>query len=178
MLETIFITDNKWESNIEINSIRSTSSTFNIPSRLCLALEQKKKEHGKIGSYLQFLLRKYHIVIYSGSLPKSVSIKKKYQPRNQEMKALSFRPKNEDWLELKVISDSYVYSMSYIFILLLELDCSDFGEAIERAIGDLVPTVFAKSHVRLRQFFNKKRRILTKRLNSGSPLYRLTIRSP
>ncbi|MCE9500664.1 MAG: DUF1564 domain-containing protein [Leptospira sp.] len=116
------------------NSQRSPSS-FKVPARLLELLNSKRKQYGSYSKYFHHLLDKYRLINYSGlTFGRSNGVKQKHQEPGQKLKAISFRPDDRDWLEIRMISQSRILTMTSIFLTLMEMDCSEAGDAIDERV--------------------------------------------
>ena len=68
-------------------------------------------------------------------------IKTEYQNEGLDLKRVSFRPNNADWIELGELALAFGKSRCFVFTFLLELDLSGFWEMLyESGLNDAVPT--------------------------------------
>jgi hypothetical protein len=119
-----------------------TVSTLLVPAHLVEALKEKKKEHGKsLVIYFRNLLWKYRTLTHSGMLPDPRKIKTEYQEEGLELRRVSFRVANADWLEIGELALAFGKSRCWVFTFLLELDLTGFWEMLlESGLNDAVPT--------------------------------------
>ncbi len=119
-----------------------TVSTLLVPAHLVAALKEKKKEHGKsLVIYFRNLLWKYRTLTHSGMLPDPRKIKTEYQDEGLELRRVSFRVPNADWLEIGELALAFGKSRCWVFTFLFELDLTGFGDMLlESGINDAVPT--------------------------------------
>ncbi len=131
-------------------------STLLVPAHLIAALKTKKKEHGRqMTVYLRNLLKMYRTLTHSGMLPPPRKIKMEYQEEGLNLKRVTFRPSNADWLELGELALAFGKSRCFVFTFLLELDLSGFWEMLyESGLDDAVPT---NSNLRLKVSCSLKR---------------------
>ncbi|MBK8395116.1 MAG: DUF1564 family protein [Leptospiraceae bacterium] len=131
-------------------------STLLIPAHLIEALKLKKKEHGKqMAVYLRNLLKMYRTLTHSGMIPDPRKIKTEYQDEGLDLKRVSFRPSNSDWLELGELALAFGKSRCWMFTFLFELDLMGFSETLyESGLNIAVPT---KNKLRLRVSWSLKR---------------------
>lgn len=132
-------TRNKWEQETHYSNLRDTASTFNIPETLVPFLKSKCEVNGSLTGYLKYLLNKYRLVCYAGTMAKNEKVKTKYQNKGLKLKSQSFRPMNGDWLELKIIAGMHNCSATFMFVSLLELD-QEIGEKMDGMMEDVDPT--------------------------------------
>ncbi len=67
--------------------------------------------------------------------------KTEYQKENLNLKRLSFRPDNSDWIELGELALAFGKSRCWIFTFLLELDLSGFSKILSKSFpSQSVPT--------------------------------------
>jgi len=118
-------------------------STLLVPAHLIEALKLKKREHGRqMAVYLRNLLKMYRTLTHSGMLPNPRKIKTEYQEEGLDLKRVSFRPNNADWLELGELALAFGKSRCWVFTFLFELDLIGFSEILyESKLTDAVPTV-------------------------------------
>lgn len=119
-----------------------TVSTLLVPAHLVEALKEKKKAHGKsLVIYFRNLLWKYRTLTHSGMLPDPRKIKTEYQDEGLELRRVSFRVPNADWLEIGELALAFGKSRCWVFTFLFELDLSGFWEMLlESGLNDAVPT--------------------------------------
>ena len=117
-------------------------STLLVPAHLIEALKLKKREHGRqMAVYLRNLLKMYRTLTHSGMLPNPRKIKTEYQEEGLDLKRVSFRPNNADWLELGELALAFGKSRCYVFTFLLELDLTGFWDMLYYSgLNDAVPT--------------------------------------
>lgn len=117
-------------------------STLLVPAHLIDALKAKKNEHGRqMSVYLRNLLKMYRTLTHSGMLPHPRKIKTEYQDEGLNLKRVTFRPSNTDWLELGELAIAFGKSRCFVFTFLLELDLLGFWEILyESGLDDVVPT--------------------------------------
>ncbi len=117
-------------------------STLLVPAHLIEALKEKKKEHGRqMAVYLRNLLKMYRTLTHSGMLPAPRKIKTEYQEEGLDLKRVTFRPSNADWLELGELAIAFGKSRCFVFTFLLELDLFGLWDMLyESGLEDVVPT--------------------------------------
>lgn len=117
-------------------------STLLVPAHLIQALKSKKNIHGKkISAYLRNILKMYRTLTHSGMIPDPRKIKTEYQDEGLDLKRVSFRPGNADWLELGELALAFGKSRCWVFTFLLELDLTGFSEILYTSGLDVaVPT--------------------------------------
>lgn len=114
-------------------------STLLIPSHLLDEL--KRKNVKQMAAYLRNLLKMYRTVTHSGMIPDPRKIKTEYQDEGLNLKRVSFRPDNADWIELGELALAFGKSRCWVFTFLLELDLTGFWEILsESGLGHAVPT--------------------------------------
>ncbi len=120
-----------------------TVSTLLIPESLLenFLRKRQKKHKGNTTVYLRNLLRLYRVLTYSGMIPAPSKIKTEYQDENLNLKRLSFRPDNSDWIELGELALAFGKSRCWIFTFLLELDLNGFSKILSKFFpSQSVPT--------------------------------------
>ncbi len=143
-----------------MKEIDKTVSTLLIPEHLVEKFLQKRLEgHGNNTSvYLRNLLSMYRIITHSGMIPKPSKIKTEYQEENQNLKRVSFRPDNSDWIELGQLAIAFGKSRCWMFTFLLSLDLAGIWEILsESSLGLAVPTspsLELMSYLILERFFH------------------------
>lgn len=144
----------------DINNLREKDksvSTLLIPAHLVDGLNSKRLEHGKqMSVYLRNLLKMYKSLTHSGMVPNPRKIKTEYQEDNLDLKKVSLRPSNADWIELGELALVYGKSRCWMFVFLLELDLAGFSDTLYEIdfVNVLVPT---DSALILRVSFELKR---------------------
>ena len=91
-------------------------------------------------------------------IPKPSKIKTEYQEENQNLKRVSFRPDNSDWIELGQLAIAFGKSRCWMFTFLLSLDLAGIWEILsESSLGLAVPTspsLELMSYLILERFFH------------------------
>ncbi|MBP9885739.1 MAG: DUF1564 family protein [Leptospiraceae bacterium] len=106
-------------------------STLLVPAHLIESLKQKQKDLGKnMTGYLRFLLKSYKTFTHSGMLPAPRKIKTEFQEEGLDLKRVSFRPHNVDWIELGELALAFGKSRCWVFTFLFELDLTGFWEIL------------------------------------------------
>ena len=142
MNKTVFFIKNSFQAPVDYLHAPLTPSAFGVPEKFASVLDQKIEESRYLGNYLRFLLNKYRIIAYSGSLPKGNGIKTRYQKYNQNLMYFKFRPRSSDWIELRMLALAHGVSMTHFFVFLLEMDTSSLGDDILTFYKETVPTIF------------------------------------
>ncbi|HMV44536.1 MAG TPA: DUF1564 family protein, partial [Leptospiraceae bacterium] len=88
------------------------SSTLLIPEKYFSLLQSKINQHKGVRSYVAYLLSKYQIFIANGMIPGYSNVTTKYQDKGQNLDKVAFRPRPEDWAELKLYRVSFGMSIS------------------------------------------------------------------
>jgi len=119
-----------------------TISTVLVPTHLLEGLKKKTKEHGNsLVVYLRNLLWMYRTITQSGMIPPPRKIKTEYQEEGLDLKRLSFRVNNADWIELGELAIAFGKSRCWMFTFLLELDILGLWEILSESGLDIaVPT--------------------------------------
>ncbi|MCE9500198.1 MAG: DUF1564 domain-containing protein [Leptospira sp.] len=133
------IITNKNRQAIKLGDDRMTSSSFTIPRTLVPIIYSKIGRGSRIDKYLHIILNKYRILGYSGSLPRFSGSKLKYQERIKDGKRFDFRPYCADWCELRILASMHGMTMTRFFTVLLKLESSEFGNALDAALRGLKP---------------------------------------
>ncbi|HMV44222.1 MAG TPA: DUF1564 family protein [Leptospiraceae bacterium] len=105
------------------------SSTILIPDQYFKYFQKKIYTHKGVRSYISYLLSKYQIYITNGLVPSYSNVTTKYQDKGQNLHKIAFRPKPEDWAELKLYRLTFGMSISAFLVYLLIADSTDFAEA-------------------------------------------------
>ncbi|HMV42568.1 MAG TPA: DUF1564 family protein [Leptospiraceae bacterium] len=108
------------------------SSTLLIPSQHFLIFQEKIAKHKGIRSYIAYLLVKYQLAISNGMIPGYSKVTTKYQEKGQNLHKVAFRPRPQDWAELKLYRISFGMSISAFIIYLLIADSVDFAETVSK----------------------------------------------
>ncbi len=126
-----------------------TISTLLVPAHLLDGLKMKTKEHGnRLVIYLHNLLRMYRTITHSGMIHPPRKIKTEYQEEGLDLKRVSFRVGNADWIELGELALAFGKSRCFLFSFLLELDISGTWDILSQLnLSNAVPT---KNKLRLR----------------------------
>ncbi|MBK8399341.1 MAG: DUF1564 family protein [Leptospiraceae bacterium] len=125
--------------NLEENSV----STLLIPEYLKEDLRLKTKKYkGNTALYLNSLLRRFRTITHSGMIPQPEKLKTSYQERNLDLKKISLKPKNQDWIELGELALVFGKSRCWIFVFLLKLDLVNMWDTlVEAGLKKIVPTI-------------------------------------
>ncbi len=113
---------NEQIQSLEIKTKRKTVSTLRIPSWLNSTMKRGIRRYGGLEKYLGVLLKRYRFLLYSDFFQSSDNPKTEYQERGQIYIEWKFRPKNRDWLELKLWGTALGVSATFMFVKLLELE--------------------------------------------------------
>jgi hypothetical protein len=137
----------------KINEEDNTTSTLLIPAQLLEDfLKHKAKYHQNTSLYLRSLIRRFRSITHSGLLPDPMKIKTEYQDKKLELKKISLRPRNSDWLELGALALAFGKSRCWMFVYLLKLDILGLWEILVRAgLKKIVPTI---PRLELQSFWN------------------------
>ena len=92
--------------------------------------------------YLRILLKSYKTFTHSGMLPPPRKIKTEFQDEGLDLKRVSFRPHNADWLELGELALAFGKSRCWLFTFLLELDLLGVWKILSKSgLNNAVPTI-------------------------------------
>lgn len=105
------------------------SSTILIPDQYHQLFWEKCLAHGGVRQYIAYLLSKYQLYIANGLVPGYANLTTKYQEKGQNLHKIAFRPRPEDWAELKLYRVSFGMSISAFLVYLLIADSVDFAKA-------------------------------------------------
>lgn len=139
-----------------LRQIDKTISTLLVPAHLLEGLKQKTKENGKsLVVYFRNLLWMYRTLTHSGMIHPPRKIKTEYQEEGLDLKRISFRVENVDWIELGELALAFGKSRCWLFTFLLELDILGLWEILsELNFSNVVPT---KNKLRLRVLWSLRR---------------------
>jgi len=132
-----------------LRQIDKTISTLLVPAHLLEGLKQKTKENGKsLVVYFRNLLWMYRTLTHSGMIHPPRKIKTEYQDEGLDLKRVSFRVGNTDWLELGELALAFGKSRCWMFTYLLELDLLGVWDILSKfGMNVAVPT---STNLRLR----------------------------
>ena len=141
---------------LNINEEEDSVSTLLIPELLVADFNLKKEKYNKnVSLYLRSLLRRFRSFTYTGILPEPVKIKTQFQDENLNLKKVSFRPRNADWIELGELALVFGKSRCWMFTYLLELDILGVWDILSKfGLNIAVPT---STELRLRVSLSLKR---------------------
>ena len=133
-----------------------TISTLLVPAHLFEGLKQKTNEHGKsLVVYFRNLLWMYRTLTHSGMIHSPRKIKTEYQNEGLDLRRVSFRVGNADWLELGELALAFGKSRCWMFTYLLELDLLGVWEILSKfGLNIAVPT---STKLRLRVSLSRSR---------------------
>lgn len=125
-----------------IDTLKTTSSTLLIPKSLYQGYLEKKLENGnKKSVYLRNLLWMFKTITRSGLIPEPRRLKTEYQAKDQNLVKVSFRPYNDDWIELGELALAFGKSRCWMFVYLLELDILGLWDLLVKfSFTTVVPT--------------------------------------
>lgn len=134
-----------------INLEENTVSSLLIPGHLNEGFRTKtKKFKGNTAVYLHSLLRRFRTITHSGLIPEPEKLKTTYQDRDLNLMKVSFKPKNEDWIELGELALAFGKSRCWVFVFLLKLDLVNMWLLlVEAGLKKIVPMI---SNIELRVF--------------------------
>ncbi len=126
----------------KLNETENTVSSLLVPSHLVADLKLKTKEHGNsLVVYFRNLLWMFRSFTHSGMIPPPRRIKTEYQAKGLDLKRVSFRVGNTDWLELGELALAFGKSRCWMFTYLLELDLLGVWEILSKSgLNIAVPT--------------------------------------
>ena len=125
-----------------LSETEKTISTLLVPAHLLEGLKQKTSEHGKsVVVYFRNLLWMYRTLTHSGMIPPPRKIKTEYHGEGLDLRRVSFRVGNADWLELGELALAFGKSRCWMFTYLLELDLLGVWEILSKfGLNIAVPT--------------------------------------
>ena len=138
--KTIIINKNSFEAPVNYADVLTTSSAFGVPDYLAPKLTGKLAKCGNVSNYLHYLLDRYRVVGCAGNMPKGNGVKTKYQAKGQNLQYFRFRPRNSDWIELRMLALAHGVSMTQFFVYLLIFDTDKFGSDLDKFYKGIVPT--------------------------------------
>ncbi|HMV42179.1 MAG TPA: DUF1564 family protein [Leptospiraceae bacterium] len=106
------------------------SSTLLIPNKYLTLFQTKLMQHKGVARYIAYLLSKYQIFIANGMIPGYSNVTTKYQEKGQNLQKVSFRPRPEDWAELKLYRVSFGMSISAFLVYLLIADSVELAATV------------------------------------------------
>jgi hypothetical protein len=127
----------------KINLEEDTVSTLLIPKYMQEDFRRKTKKYkGNTSLYLHSLLRRFRVITHSGMIPEAEKLKTTYQERNLDLQKVSFKPKNQDWIELGELAFIFGKSRCWMFVFLLKLDLVNMWHAlVEVGLKKIVPMI-------------------------------------
>jgi hypothetical protein len=134
-MKSTLILNNITLQEIDNRTSGKTKSTFYVPANLCEFLKYKIRSHGSLIKYFETILTKFRVINYSGMLPNSSRVKTVYQEAGLELVRFDFEPRNEDWIELGSLAMGLGVSRTWLFVFLLELDSTGFGEICSETLS-------------------------------------------
>ena len=165
------IVSNQSHDDINFKEDKMSASNFNISKSLAESLVAKIGKPARVDQYLHFLLDKYRILCYSGSLPKYCGIKLKYQDKANDWERVDFKPFNGDWAELRILASIHGMTMNKFFVVLLLLDLAEYGNAFGKVMEGVVPTDLLTRPIAYNQTLDKISFRLTKYSSFGDAIY-------
>ncbi|HNK95667.1 MAG TPA: DUF1564 family protein [Leptospiraceae bacterium] len=111
-------------------TLHDFSSTLLIPEKYSDLFQKKVIQHKGTRAYINYLLRKYQLFIANGMIPGYSNVTTKYQEKGQNLQKIAFRPRPEDWAELKLYRVSFGMSISAFLVYLLIADSVEFVNAV------------------------------------------------
>lgn len=179
--QTILI-QNTFNHKSGLGDNQRTPSNFNLPPELAEILYRKIGIAARIDQYLNRLLNKYRILCYSSALRKYSGSKLKYQDRSEYWERASFRPFTADWVELRILSSMHGMTMNKFFVMLVEIDLTEFGDKMDNAMNGLDPgTILRRPIVYKQSLCRNNTQTITKQIRFAEPvhkIYLLRVRDP
>lgn len=111
------------------------SSTILIPEKYFPLFESKIYQHQGIAKYIAYLLEKYQIYITNGLVPGYSNVTTKYQEKGQNLQKVAFRPRPENWVELKLYRIAFGMSISAFLVYLLIADSVELAETFSNYLA-------------------------------------------
>ncbi len=106
-------------------------STLLIPNGLFDKYNKRLIRHNGKREYFSYLLKRYRVLLEFYILTPA-GLKTIYQPENQNLKKINFRPLSEDWAELSIFSNAAGRSRCLIFTILLLMDLQNWGSLLKK----------------------------------------------
>ena len=119
----------------ENNPFTEVNSTLLIPEKYYEKFREKVVLYGGVRAYVAHLLFKYKLHIANGLVPAYYNHTTKYQEKNQNLIRVAFRPRLDDWAELKLYRVSFGMSISAFLVYLLIADFVDFAQTVSYFLG-------------------------------------------
>jgi len=119
----------------ENNPFIEVNSTLLIPEKYYEKFKEKVIRYGGVRAYVAHLLFKYKIHIVNGLVPAYSNHTTKYQEKNQNLVRIAFRPRLDDWAELKLYRVSFGMSISAFLVYLLIADFVEFAQTVSYFLG-------------------------------------------
>lgn len=83
----------------------------------------------------------FKTITRSGLIPEPRRLKTEYQAKDQNLVKVSFRPYNDDWIELGELALAFGKSRCWMFVYLLELDILGLWDLLVKfSFTTVVPT--------------------------------------
>ena len=170
--KTIIINKNSFQAPVNYADVPTTSSAYGVPEDLVPQLNAKLAKVRKMSNYLRYLLNRYRVVGYAGSMPMGNGVKTKYQAKEQNLQYYRFRPRNGDWIELRMLALAHGVSMTQFFVYLLIFDIDKFGSDLDKFYIGIVPTdLLAGKPIRLGIHLLRHKGEKRLRIKFGKSLY-------
>ncbi|MBM9576846.1 DUF1564 family protein [Leptospira sp. 201903070] len=109
----------------------SFTADLYVPFQLYSYTLERIGKNKSLSAYLDVLLKEYKTQILQEQRP-HFSERTSYQRKAQNLKRLSFRPKEGDWAELRSIARYLGISMCKTFVLLLEMEKNEERESSQK----------------------------------------------
>ena len=119
----------------EKNPFIEVNSTLRIPEKYYEKFREKVVSYGSVRGYVAHLLFKYKLHIANGLVPAYSNHTTKYQEKNQNLVRVAFRPRLDDWAELKLYRVSFGMSISAFLVYLLVADFVEFAQTVAYFLG-------------------------------------------
>ncbi|MCE9500741.1 MAG: DUF1564 domain-containing protein [Leptospira sp.] len=146
-----------------------------IPEELYVPFVIRAMSVGGAAKYLRRLLNEYRFINFSGDHPVAERAKILYQAKGLNLKRVSFRPRNEDWIELKLIAQAHGVSATRFFVILLELDFSEFGDAVGDVFRDVDPSIILARPLVFKLSLYKNDGIRVRKFSFGRRIFQFNI---
>jgi len=113
--------------------------TLLVPDYLFAYYEEMIEAHAGLQNFLGFLVRKFYRNRNKFLLQKAIDTTVNFQESGLNLHREDFRPIEWDWVELKLLANSYNMSICAFFVMLLRLEMAGALEG-GTEIGGVPPT--------------------------------------
>lgn len=120
------------EQRTEFEYKKGGVSTVLVPAALLKDFKRKCRRHKGKAEYFSFLIKQFGFVLECYA-KNPEGLKTVFQKKNQDLKKVNFRARDEDWAELGTFSIASGRSRCLLFAILLIFDSGNLASVLKKA---------------------------------------------